>query len=100
MEALNHGITRFSPVGEYLRLVILRRLSRGPARVEEINKLAEEAVKQLHVKYDWQVWPKLLTKEVEIKDGTVMATNYGKWLLEQTDEEIAKYVQKWLGISP
>ncbi|MGB9706424.1 MAG: hypothetical protein ACPL3C_13305 [Pyrobaculum sp.] len=30
----------YSPVGEYLRLVILQRLARGPASVEEINDVA------------------------------------------------------------
>jgi hypothetical protein len=99
METVNQ-ILRYSPVGEYLRLVILRRLARGPAKVEEIDKLAEEAVKRLHVRYDWRVWPRLFKGEVEVKDGTVELTHVGRWILEQTGEEVAKYVKKWLGVSP
>jgi hypothetical protein len=98
MEALNHTV-RYSPTGEYLRLLILRRLMHGPAKVEEIDRLAEEAIRQLRVKYDWRVWPKLLAREIEIKNGVVVVTHYGKWILEQTIEEVTKYVQKWLGIS-
>jgi hypothetical protein len=33
---------RYTPVGEYIRLLVLKRLARGPAEVEEIDKLAEE----------------------------------------------------------
>jgi len=33
---------RYTPVGEYLRLLILRRLSRGPAKVEEVDRMVEE----------------------------------------------------------
>jgi hypothetical protein len=90
---------RYTPVGEYLRLVILQRLARGPAKVEEIDKLAEEAVRRLHVRYDWRVWPRLLAREVEVKDGTVELTHVGRWILEQTGEEVAKYVEKWLGVT-
>jgi hypothetical protein len=90
---------RYTPVGEYLRLLILKRLARGPAKVEEIDKLAEEAVGRLHVRYDWRVWPKLLEGEVEIRDGTAVITPRGKWILEQTSEEVAKYVEKRLGAS-
>ncbi len=92
-------IIKYSPVGEYLRLLILRRLARGPAKVEEIDKLAEEAVRRLGIRYDWRVWPRLLAREVEVKDCTVEITHVGRWILEQTGEEVARYVQKWLGIS-
>ncbi|MFZ8808415.1 MAG: hypothetical protein ACO2PN_09960 [Pyrobaculum sp.] len=91
---------RYSPVGEYLRLLILRRLARGPAKVEEIDKLAEEAVRRLHVRYDWRVWPRLLAKEVEVKEGIAVITLYGRWILEVTSDEVAKYVEKTLGVSP
>jgi hypothetical protein len=91
---------KYTPVGEYLRLVILRRLARGPAKVEEIDKLAEEAVRRLHVRYDWRVWPRLLAREVEVKDGTVELTHVGRWILEQTGEEVAEYVKKTLGVTP
>jgi hypothetical protein len=91
---------RYTPVGEYLRLLILRRLARGPAEVEEINRLAEEAVRRLRVRYDWRVWPQLLAREVEVKDGVVELTNVGRWILEQTGEEVAEYVKRTLGVAP
>ncbi len=91
---------RYTPVGEYLRLLILRRLARGPAKVEEINRLAEEAVRRLRVRYDWRVWPQLLAREVEVKDGVVELTNVGRWILEQTGEEVAEYVKRTLGVAP
>ena len=31
---------RYTPVGEYLRLVILQRLARGPAPIVEVDELA------------------------------------------------------------
>ena len=90
---------RYTPVGEYLRLIILRRLTRGPASVEEVNELAKNAVEKLGIRYDWRVWPKLLDGEVEIRDGTAAITPRGRWILEQTGEEVAKYVEKWLGVT-
>jgi hypothetical protein len=90
----------YTPVGEYLRLVILQRLSKGPAPVEEVDELAKRAVEKLGIRYDWRVWPKLLDGEVEIRDGTAAITPRGRWILEQTGEEVAEYVKKWLGISP
>ena len=99
MEEIYVPYIRYSPIGEYLRLVILQRLSKGSAPVKEIDKLAEEAVRQLHMRYDWRVWPQLLAREVEVKDGVVKLTHVGRWILEQTAEEVAKYVQKWLGVS-
>jgi hypothetical protein len=90
---------RYTPVGEYLRLVILRRLARGPAKVEEVDKLAEEAVRRLHVRYDWRVWPMLLRDEVEIRDGVAAITQRGRWILELTGDEVARYVEKTLGVS-
>jgi hypothetical protein len=98
MEALNNVI-RYSPTGEYLRLVILRRLARGPARTEEIDKLAEEAVRRLHVRYDWRVWLRLLEGEAEVRGDVVTITPRGRWILEITGEEVAEYVKKWLGVS-
>ncbi len=90
---------RYTPVGEYLRLVILRRLNEGPAATEEIDELARRAVERLDVRYDWRVWPKLLEGEVEIRGGVVTITPRGRWILEQTGEEVARYVKKWLGVS-
>jgi hypothetical protein len=42
---------RYTPVGEYLRLLILRRLARGPAPVEEVDELARRAVERLGIRY-------------------------------------------------
>jgi len=89
---------RYTPVGEYLRLLILRRLTRGPAKVEEVDELARRVVEALGVRYDWRVWPKLLEGEVEVRGGVVAITPRGRWILEQTEEEVAKYVKKWLGV--
>jgi len=89
---------RYTPVGEYLRLKILRRLSKGPAPVEEVDELARRAVEALGVRYDWRVWPKLVEGEVEIRGGIAVITPRGRWILEQTEEEVAKYVKKRLGV--
>jgi vacuolar-type H+-ATPase subunit E/Vma4 len=89
---------KFTPVGEYVRLVILRRLSRGPAAVEEIEALAKRTVEALGVRYDWRIWPRLLEGEVEVRGGVVSITPRGKWILELTSEEVTKYVKKWLGV--
>jgi hypothetical protein len=88
---------RYTPVGEYLRLVILQRLSKGPAPVEEVDEPARRAVERIGVKYDWRVWPKLLEGEVEFRDGVAVITLRGKWILEVVGEEIAKYVRRRLG---
>jgi hypothetical protein len=89
---------RYTPVGEYLRLKILRRLSKGPAPVEEVDELARRAVEALGVRYDWRVWPRLLEGEVEVRGGVVAITPRGRWILEQTEEEVAAYVRKRLGV--
>ena len=89
---------RYTPVGEYLRLLILRRLACGPAKVEEVNELAKRAVEALGIKYNWRVWPRLVEGEVEFREGVVTITPRGRWILEQTEEEVAKYVKKWLGV--
>jgi vacuolar-type H+-ATPase subunit E/Vma4 len=91
-------VVRFTPVGEYLRLVVLRRLSGGPAPVEEVEELVKRAVERLGVRYDWRVWPQLVEGEVEIRDGVVAITPRGRWILEQTAEEIAEYVKRRLGV--
>jgi hypothetical protein len=89
---------RYTPVGEYIRLLVLKRLTRGPAEVEEIDRMVREAVEALGVRYDWRAWPKLLEGEVEVRGGVVAITPRGRWILEQTEEEVAKYVKKWLGV--
>jgi hypothetical protein len=45
------------------------------------------------------VWPYLVLNEVEIRGGTAAITQRGRWILEQTGEEVAKYVEKTLGVS-
>jgi hypothetical protein len=62
--------------------------------------LAKRAVEKLGIRYNWRVWPKLLDGEVEIRDGTAVITPRGRWMLEQTFDEVAKYVEKRLGVSP
>jgi hypothetical protein len=99
MEGHLHYV-RYTPVGEYLRLVILQRLAKGPAPIEEVDELAKRAVEKLGIRYSWSVWPKLLDGEVEIRDGTAAITPRGRWILEQTFDEVAKYVKKWLGVAP
>ncbi|ABP51837.1 MULTISPECIES: hypothetical protein [Pyrobaculum] len=87
---------RYSPVGEYLRIVIMQRLARGSATVEELDKLAREAVEKVGIKYDWRVWPELLKREVVIKNGVAELTREGRWIYEQTREEVAEYLKKTL----
>jgi hypothetical protein len=88
---------RYTPVGEYLRLVILQRLSKGPAPVEEIDELARRAVERLGVRYDWRVWPRLLEGEVEFRGNVVVITPRGRWIFENTADEVARYVKKSWG---
>jgi len=95
---MNCRLIRYTPVGEYVRLLVLKRLSRGPAKVEEVDRMVREAVEALGVRYDWRVWPKLLEGEVEIRGGMVAITPRGRRILELTGEEVAKYVKKWLGV--
>ncbi len=89
---------RYTPVGEYLRLAILRRLARGPAKVEDVEELAKRAVEKIGIRYDWRVWPKLLEGEVEIRGNVVVITPRGRWILEMTGEEVAEYVRRRLGV--
>jgi vacuolar-type H+-ATPase subunit E/Vma4 len=55
-------------------------------------------VERLGVRYDWRAWPRLLEGEVEIRGGVVAITPRGKWILEQTGEEVARYVKRRLGV--
>jgi len=95
---MNCRLIRYTPVGEYLRLLILRRLARGPAKVEEVDRMVEEAVEALGVRYDWRVWLRLVEGEVEIRGGIAVITPRGRRILELTEEEVAKYVKKRLGV--
>jgi hypothetical protein len=89
---------RYTPVGEYVRLLVLKRLARGPAPVEEVDRMVREAVETLEIKYDWRVWPKLVEGEAEIREGVVAITQRGRRILELTGEEVAEYVRKRLGV--
>jgi len=91
---------RYSPIGEYIRLVIMRRLAEGPARVEEIDELARRAVEELGERYNWRVWPQLLRREVAIRGDVAELTEYGKALYENTKDELVKYLEKTLGVRP
>ena len=89
------GSPRYSPVGEYLRLIIMQRLARGPAAVEEINELAREAVERTGVRYDWRIWPELLKREVAVIDGVAHLTEVGRWIYRQTREELEEYLRRF-----
>jgi len=95
---MNCRLIRYTPVGEYIRLLVLKRLTRGPAKVEEVDELAKRAVEKLGIRYDWRVWPRLVEGEVEVRGGIAVITPRGRWILEQTEEEVAKYVKKRLGV--
>jgi len=94
-------VIKLTPVGEYLRLIILRRLVQGPASVEELDEMTKKAVERLGVSYDWRIWPKLLLEgEVEFRGDVAVITPRGRWILELTSEEVAEYVRRWLGVEP
>jgi len=95
---MNCRLIRYTPVGEYVRLLVLKRLARGPAKVEEVDELARRAVEKLGIRYDWRVWPRLVEGEVEVRGGIAVITPRGRRILELTGEEVAKYVKKWLGV--
>ncbi|MGC8582342.1 MAG: hypothetical protein ACP5I3_03985 [Thermoproteus sp.] len=90
---------RYSPVGEYLRLLIMQRLAQGPARVEEVDELARRAVERVGVRYDWRIWPELLRREVAVRDGVAELTDEGRWLLKTTRDVVAEYVRRTLGVA-
>jgi len=89
---------RYSPIGEYLRLVVMRRLAEGPARVEEVDELARRAVEELGERYNWRVWPQLLRREVAIRGSVAELTKEGRALYEQTKDLVAEYVRKRLQV--
>jgi hypothetical protein len=90
---------KFTPIGEYIRLVVLMRLSRGPATTKEIDELVKTTVERLGVSYDWRIWPELLLEgEVEIKGDIAVITPRGRRILELTEEEVEQYVRRWLGV--
>ncbi|RFA95815.1 hypothetical protein [Pyrobaculum aerophilum] len=87
------SVIRYSPAGEYIRLVILKRLAKGPATVEELDALAKRAVEALGVRYDWRVWPVLLKREIVIEGDVARLTPYGEVLVREALGE----VEEWLG---
>ncbi|AFA38642.1 hypothetical protein Pogu_0615 [Pyrobaculum oguniense TE7] len=88
---------RYTPVGELIRYLIMKRLCQGPAPVEELDKIAEEAVRKAGVKYDWRVWPELLRKEVVVEGGLARLTPYGRWLFENTRDIVVEYLRRVFG---
>ena len=87
------SVERYSPVGEYIRLVILKRLAKGPAAVEELEALAKRAVERLGIRYDWRVWPELLKREITVEGGVAKLTKYGELFVREGLRE----VEEWLG---
>ncbi|WP_333639145.1 hypothetical protein [Pyrobaculum aerophilum] len=87
------SVERYSPVGEYIRFVILKRLAKGPATVEELEALAKRAVERLGIRYDWRVWSELLKREVAIENGVTRLTPYGELFVREGLRE----VEEWLG---
>lgn len=86
-------VERYSPAGEYIRLVILKKLAKGPASVEELDALAKRAVERLGIRYDWRVWPELVRREVVIENGVAKLTKYGEVFVREALGE----VEEWLG---
>ncbi|MFN7106271.1 MAG: hypothetical protein ACK4M3_06800 [Pyrobaculum sp.] len=91
-------VQRFSPVGEYIRLVVMRRLAQGPATLEELNEAVKRAVERAGVRYNWQTWPELLRQEVVIRGGVVELSERGRWVYQQTREIVEEYIKKTLGL--
>ncbi|MEM0467984.1 MAG: hypothetical protein QW325_06470 [Nitrososphaerota archaeon] len=87
------SVERYSPAGEYIRLVLLRRLAKGSAAVEELEALAKRAVEAFGVRYDWRVWPELVKREAVIENGVARLTPYGEVFVR----EALKEVEEWLG---
>lgn len=89
---------KYSPIGEYVRLLVLQRLARGPAPVDELNKIVCETVnavtRKIGLKYDCSVWTELLKYEIEIKNDMVYLTRIGEVVYRNIDE-VVDYLRKW-----
>ncbi|MBP1448534.1 MAG: hypothetical protein JZD41_00725 [Thermoproteus sp.] len=88
-----------TPVGEYVRYVVLARLARGPAPVEEVEALVRAAVERTGRKFDWRIWPQLLAKEVVVRDGVAELTERGRWLAAIGLRPMAAYIRRFLGVA-
>ncbi|GEM_PF-619591 len=88
--------TYYTPVGEYLRFVIMKSLEPAPLAVAEVEKIAEETIRKLGIKYDWRVWPSLFDGEVEIREGYVYLTPMGRIILTKA-EKTAGQIRDMLG---
>ena len=87
---------RLSPVGESIRYSILEYLySKGWAAVEEVERIAREAVKRAGVLYDYTVWPALLEGEAVIYGDVVAITDEGRRVFEYTRRTVKEYLQRW-----
>lgn len=90
---------KFSPIGEYIRLLVLQRLAYGPATVNELSELVCTRINELSektgIKYNCMVWPELLKYEVEIKDGMAYITSIGQLVYKNTTDEVIDYLRKW-----
>ncbi|MBP1449851.1 MAG: hypothetical protein JZD41_07605 [Thermoproteus sp.] len=85
-----------TPVGELVRYVVLSRLVKGPASVEEIEALVRTAVERAGKKFDWRVWPQLLANEITINNNEVRLTEHGRFLAAIGLKAMGDYVRRWL----
>ncbi|MFB6490271.1 MAG: hypothetical protein TU35_003315 [Thermoproteus sp. AZ2] len=87
-----------TPIGLYIKVLIISRLARGPAKVEELDEIARRAVERLGVRYDWRIWRDLLRREVVVEDGLAKLSERGRWYAEVGLRPVAKYVERALGV--
>ncbi len=89
-------VITFSPIGELIRLVVLKHLAvKGEAAVDEINNIAKKVVEAVGIKYDWTVWPRLFTREIVISNGIVRMTEFGRMVLKETEEIVILKLKKY-----
>ena len=86
---------RYSPVGELIRYLVMKRLYQGPAPVEEVEAIAKKAVEAAGVRYNWRIWPELLRKEVVVEGGVARLTGYGRWFFENTRDVLEAYLRRF-----
>jgi len=82
-----------TPIGEYIRALIIMRLSKGPTPVEELNKAIRELVEKMGIKYDYSIWPKLVEREVVIDKGVARLTERGYWFASIALKPTLKYLE-------
>ncbi|CCC82328.1 hypothetical protein [Thermoproteus tenax] len=86
-----------TPIGEYIRYLVISRLAKGPATVDELNSVVEDAVRRLGVNYNWRIWPELVKREVAFDGNTAKLTERGRWVAAVGLKAMARYVQRTLG---